>query len=228
MKSTKNLISVSLIAAVLFLALPVHAALTALPSPALKGETSLEEALANRRSIRSFTSEPLKMKDVSQLLWAAQGITGPGGKRTAPSARAIYPLSIYLVAGSVEGLKPGVYRYIPEKNSIEGVAEGDLRATLVQNAQMQPWIQDSPAMIVITVNYKMMGDADSRGRMMADFEIGHVAQNALLEAVALHLGAVPVASFNAETLGKSINLPSPFVAAYLLPIGHPKAAASQR
>ena len=65
-----------------------------LPAPARSGHMSLEEALARRRSVREFSNKPLSDQDVSQLLWAAQGITHPEGLRTAPSAGALYPLEL--------------------------------------------------------------------------------------------------------------------------------------
>ena len=76
----------------------------ALPTPKPDGATSVEKALRERRSIRDFKRKPLSIAEVSQLLWAAQGITASGGRRTAPSAGALYPLELYLVADNVEGL----------------------------------------------------------------------------------------------------------------------------
>ena len=84
-----------------------------LPEPRQDGEVSIEEALLKRRSIRQYTGEPLTPQEVSQLLWAGQGITDPRGYRTAPSAGALYPLEIYVVVGDVENLAEGVYRYEP-------------------------------------------------------------------------------------------------------------------
>src|SRR5512146_3199352 len=81
----------------------------ALPSPRKAGTLSVEGALAARRSVRAFSREALSLADVGQLLWAAQGITGPDGKRTAPSARHLYPLEVAVVAQDVEGLPRGAY-----------------------------------------------------------------------------------------------------------------------
>ncbi|MGB2853106.1 MAG: nitroreductase family protein, partial [Dehalococcoidia bacterium] len=84
-----------------------------LPEVRLTSDVSLEETLLHRRSIRDYTEEALSLAEVSQLLWAAQGITEAWGGRTAPSAGALYPLEVYLVVGDVEGLTPGVYQYRP-------------------------------------------------------------------------------------------------------------------
>ncbi|MEW6109823.1 MAG: nitroreductase family protein [Nitrospirota bacterium] len=80
-----------------------------LPVPVLAGDTSIEKALSQRRSNRKFKDTPLTLSEISQLLWAAQGITEPSGLRTAPSAGALYPLELYIVAGNVIGLPDGIY-----------------------------------------------------------------------------------------------------------------------
>ncbi|RLC67255.1 MAG: hypothetical protein DRH97_05150, partial [Chloroflexi bacterium] len=81
-----------------------------LPEPRTDGDVSIEETLFKRRSIRSYTGEALTLEEVSQLLWAAQGITNSKGYRTAPSAAASYTLETYLVVGDVDNLAEGVYR----------------------------------------------------------------------------------------------------------------------
>jgi len=95
-----------------------------LPEPRLTGDTSVEEALSTRRSIREYRDEPLKLSDVSQLLWAAQGITDKRGFRTAPSAGALYPLELYLVAGNVTDIPAGIYKYSPFHSRWTGSTRG--------------------------------------------------------------------------------------------------------
>jgi SagB-type dehydrogenase family enzyme len=193
-----------------------------LAKPTLKGEVSIEEALAGRRSVRKFSDKPIKVKEIAQLLWAAQGITSEKGKRTAPSAGALYPLSIYLVAGDVDGLSPGVYRYRPKGHAIVKVKGADQRAKLKQAAGGQRWVGDAPATFVIAVNYDRMDLYHQRGKMYADMEQGHAAQNILLQATALGLGAVTVGAVSEEKLAKVLDLSADFVAEYLISIGHPK------
>ena len=109
-----------------------------LPEPSFNSDYSVEEALLNRRSIREFSDEALSLKEVSQILWAAYGITEArshptflrGGLRTAPSAGALFPLDIYLVAGNIDGLEAGVYKYIADGHSLELHATGDIRDDL--------------------------------------------------------------------------------------------------
>jgi hypothetical protein len=99
-----------------------------LPEPMYSSNASIEATLLKRRSIRNYKNEPLSLSDVSQILWAAQGITNKRGFRTAPSAGALYPLEVYIVAGNVNGLANGIYRYKPEGHKLILVREGDKRA----------------------------------------------------------------------------------------------------
>lgn len=208
--------------ALIALAAPVgDAADRPLAKPALKGEVSLEEALAKRRSVRKFDDEPLDVRQIAQLLWAAQGITGKGGKRTAPSAGALYPLTLYLVVGKVEGLSPGIYRYKPVKHALVKVKGADQRAKLAQAAGGQRWVRDAPVSFVIAVNYGRMDLYHARGKMYADMELGHAAQNILLQAQVLGLGAVPVGAVREAAAGKVLDLPAELIAEYIIPVGKP-------
>ena len=110
------------------------AELIKLPQPALKGAVSVEEALKARRTVRRFASRSLDLPQISQLLWATDGISDPRGLRTAPSAGATYPLEIYLVAGdrSVNGLAPGIYRYRPGDHTLELTLKGDHRGQVAE------------------------------------------------------------------------------------------------
>ena len=122
---------------------------SALPAPRAHGPVSLETALAQRRSQRSFGTTPLTAAEAGQLLWAAQGVTGGQGERNAPSAGATYPLVLYLVAGRVDSLAGGVFRYLPQGHRLQGVAVGDVRAAWAIAARGQRWIADAPALVVI-------------------------------------------------------------------------------
>jgi len=95
-----------------------------LSAPTLKGETSLEETLASRHSVRSFTAEALTLAEIGQLLWAAQGITRDWGGRTAPSAGALYPLEVYVATAD------GLYHYVPQGHKVRVESTADLRQAL--------------------------------------------------------------------------------------------------
>ena len=127
-----------------------------LPAPATKGTMSVEEALQNRRSVRLFANRSLDLAQISQLLWAADGINNPQGKRTAPSGKATYPMDLYLVAGErgVTGLAPGLYHYNVADHALEPVAQGEFRPAVVKACNSQVWMGEAPVIFVISGDYK--------------------------------------------------------------------------
>lgn len=191
-----------------------------LPEPRYASVTSVEEALAQRRSIRAYTGEKLTIDEVSQLLWAAQGITAPWGGRTAPSAGALYPLELYVVIGDVEGIDTGVYRYRPEEHELEKVWDGDLRAALADAALGQNCIRDAAIDIVFTAVYeRTTGKYRERGVRYVQMEAGHVAQNVYLQAVALDLGTVTIGAFTDSDVKRIMNLQEQEDPLYIMPVG---------
>ncbi len=191
-----------------------------LPSPGLSGNVSVEETLQNRRSERSFTPAPLSLKEVSQLLWSAQGITSKWGGRTAPSAGALYPLEIYLVSGSVEGLQPGIYKYIPDGHELLTISEGDSRKQLASACLGQSWISDAPVSIVFAAVYERTTvKYGQRGIAYVHIEVGHAAQNVCLQAVALNLGAVSVGAFDDGMVKSIVGMVKEETPLYVIPVG---------
>jgi len=191
-----------------------------LPAPRTDGTTSLEKALQERRSIRDFSRQALSVAEVSQLLWAAQGITGSGGRRTAPSAGALYPLELYLVADNVEALTGGVYRYRPDAHELIRAVEGDKRMAFSQAAFGQTAVRDAAAVLLIAAVYgRTTAKYGERGVRYVHIEIGHVAQNVCLQAVALKLGAVVMGAFDDSQVKKITNLAATEEPLYLIAIG---------
>lgn len=191
-----------------------------LPYPRFDSDYSLELALAKRRSIRDYSREPLKLQELSQLLWAAQGVTDPRGLRTAPSAGGLYPLEVYVVAGDIEGLPEGAYKYIPNSHALTMVLEGDRRRDLCDAALGQSWVGNAPATIVITAVYERTTiKYGERGVRYVHIEVGHAAQNLCLQATALNLGAVTVGAFYDDRVKAILNLPDNEQPLYLIPVG---------
>lgn len=191
-----------------------------LPAAESEQEMSVEDALRQRRSIREFSRDGLALEDVSELLWAAQGSTSRRGFRTAPSAGALYPLELYIVAGDVAGLSPGVYRYRPEKHDLVLVVSGDRRKPLASAALGQNWVRRAPAVLVITGVYeRTTAKYGQRGRRYVHMEVGHAAQNVYLEATAKGLGTVMVGAFDDEQVQKVLSLPADHEPLGLMPIG---------
>jgi SagB-type dehydrogenase family enzyme len=191
-----------------------------LPEPRLAGDVSLEEALQMRRSVREYAGAPLTLEEVSQLLWAAQGITSDWGGRTAPSAGALYPLEVYLVAGSVADLEPGVFRYDPASHQLLKVKEGDVRAALCDVSLGQEAVRNGAIDIVIAAVYERAevkyGD---RAERYVHMEAGHAAQNIYLQATSLELGAVTIGAFSDDAVARVLDLRDGEAPLYVIPVG---------
>ena len=204
---------------------PVLAApepLIALPTPRSKSAISVEQALAARHSVRAFRRQPLTLADVSQLLWAAQGITHERF-RTAPSAGALYPLNVYLVVGEVEALAPGAYRYVPEKHGVTKLIDGDMRQLLTNAALWQEWAgQGAVALVFSAVYERTTGKYGERGIRYAHMEVGHAAQNVYLQAEALGLGTVMIGAFMDEPLKKLLHMVDEEQPLAIMPVGKAK------
>jgi len=191
-----------------------------LPPPRKEGTVSVEAALASRRSVRSYAAKSLSLSEVGQLLWAAQGVTGPEGKRTAPSARHRYPLEIALVAQNVDGLRSGSYRYLPARHALLPLAASKDGAPLLGSATSQPQVQAAPAVFVVAAVYERM-DPGPRNRTWTDYEAGLATENLLLEAVALGLGGVVTGGIDPAAAKEGVKLTGTEEVIVLIPVGHP-------
>lgn len=191
-----------------------------LPEPRYDSDISVEEALLKRRSVRNYTGGALTMQEVSQLLWAVQGITDPSGKRTAPSAGALYPLEVYLVVGSVEDMDKGVYQYKPHQHELVKVLDGEQREALARAALDQPSVKQGAVDIIITAVYERTTKKYSdRGIRYVHMEAGHAAQNVYLQAVAMNLGTVVIGAFYDNQVKEILNLPDDAEPLYIMPVG---------
>ena len=192
----------------------------ALPEADRSGVKPLESLLRQRRSVRDYTDTPLVIADIGQLLWAAQGITHPRGLRTAPSAGALYPLGLYVVAGRIDGLPAGVYHYRPDLHRLQSMHSGDLRERLAHAALRQMWLADAPAVVVIAAVYeRTTRKYGSRAARYVHVEAGHAAQNLFLQAGALQLDTVVVGAFDDDAVASLLQLPDAVQPLLLMPVG---------
>ncbi|MDZ7766377.1 MAG: SagB/ThcOx family dehydrogenase [Melioribacteraceae bacterium] len=192
-----------------------------LPDPNISGSVSVENAISKRRSVRNFQNKSLTLQQISQLLWSAQGITSRDGLRAAPSAGALYPLEIYVVAGNVENLDPGVYRYIPKQNQLIKTSEGDKRSELVSAASNQEWIADAPVLFVFSVIYeRTTGKYGQRGIRYVHMDTGFAGENLFLQAVALNLSSVVVGAFRDEQVKRVLLLDENENPMIIMPVGY--------
>lgn len=194
-----------------------------LPAPRHDSDFSLERALSNRRSVREFRDDPITLAQLSQLLWAAQGITDSRGLRTAPSAGALYPLELYVLAGDVAGLPEGIYKYRTNGHKLLRLSGEDRRRQLERAAWDQDWVRKNAALIVFAaVETRTTGKYGRRGIRYIHIEVGHAAQNVMLQAQAVGLGAAVVGAFDDDRVEDLLDMPGNEQALYLMPIGKPR------
>jgi SagB-type dehydrogenase family enzyme len=207
-----------------------------LPSPLLDGDVSVERTMQERRSVRDFQSDgSLDMDELGQLLWAAQGVTLPqetspegfgwtwmGGRRTAPSAGALYPLELYVVVGSVEGVEPGFYRYLPTAHALETIRLGDLRETLWNVSLRQTAIQVAPVTLVFgAVVARAAVKYGERAEQYTHIEVGAAGENVYLQCESLGLGTVFMGAFSDDGVKEALALPEDQRVFGLMPVGKP-------
>jgi SagB-type dehydrogenase family enzyme len=193
-----------------------------LPPPQLKGKLSLEEAIAERRSVRKYSTEPLTLFQLGQILWSAQGVTSAGKLRAAPSAGATYPLEILAFVGkeTVDELQAGIYHYEVDAHSLSLNRPGDSRQGLAKAALDQGFIANAPMDIVICAFYPRTSYRyGRRGERYVHMEVGHVGENIHLQAVALGLATVEVGAFDDEEVRKVLGLEEQIKPLYIMPIG---------
>lgn len=190
-----------------------------LPEPRTEGTVSVEEAIAERRSVRRYGPVELSLEEIGQLLWSAQGITGGHpNRRAAPSAGGRHPLVFYVCRGD------GVWRYQPQGHALKQHLDDDVREDLGEAAWRQDFIGEAPAVFAVSAVYEVtMERYDERGKLRyVPMDVGHAAENLSLQAVALGLGSVSVGAFDDDAVSQVLDLPKNEVPMYLIPVGHPK------
>jgi SagB-type dehydrogenase family enzyme len=195
-----------------------------LPTPNLSGVLNVEEAMGIRRSARSFKDDPLSLEQLSQLLWAAQGITGQSGYRTIPSAGATFPIEVFAVVGlnTVQSLHKGVYHYDAKSHVLTLHAEGDLRQSLSDAALGEESIATVPLNIVVCAIFQRTTSIyGKRGERYVYIEAGHLGQNVALQALSLGLATVMIGAFHDEEVQEVLHLDEPVRPLYIIPAGVP-------
>jgi len=196
-----------------------------LPPPNQKGIMPLEEAIARRRSVRYFSSEPISQVQLSQILWAAQGVSDTRERyRTVPSAGATYPLEIFVASGgnSIEQIDEGIYHYDIAHHSLTLHCKGDVRFELARVALDQEFIYQAPIDIVICTLYeRTLRRYGDRGERYVHIEVGHAGQNIYLQATALGLATVAIGAFYDEQVREVLRLDKQYKPLYIMPVGRP-------
>jgi len=191
-----------------------------LPRPVTDGRMSLERALTLRRSIRSYTVQPLSLAELSQILWSGQGITNERGFRTAPSAGATFPLELYVVVNNVQGLRKGIYHYQIREHALRLVDTRQIERDLTRASLGQTMVSEAGAVVVIAaIMERTTRRYGERGVRYVYNEVGHVGQNIHLQAAALNLGTVVIGAFRDEEVHNLLNIGEQYRVVYLMPVG---------
>ncbi len=195
-----------------------------LPPPDYRGEP-VEVALLQRRSVREFSAASISLESLSQLLWAAQGVTSEKGFRTAPSAGALYPLEVDVVAGAIDGVQAGLYRYRPREHQLLLQKQGAFRRDVADAALHQQWLSQAAGIIIIRgVERRTTNKYGNRAKLYVPMEAGAAMQNILLQAVSLKLGAAPVGAFREGKLIELLGGAKGGKPLLIIPVGHPRSS----
>lgn len=171
---------------------------------------SLWKALRTRRSRRTFKDDPISVKALSNLVWAAQGPTSKAGKitlRTAPSAGALYPVETYLVLNRVTGIEAGVYHYNIQTTALELIKQGHHGSALAEAALGQGMCDRAAAVFCFTaIADRCKWKYAQRAYRYIYMDAGHIGANIYLAAEDLGLGCCAMGAFYDEELNKIIGV----------------------
>ncbi len=180
-----------------------------LPAPTYQGLV-VEEAIKKRRSARDYSTKAVTIEQLSQLLLAAQGVTGRiYGRplRSAPSAGALYPFEIYAVVNNVHNLPKGIYHYSVLDHAVELVKAGDFSGKITDAGLEQDMLGSAGVTFLLSAIFdRVRHKYGERGFRYTYIEAGHISQNIYLQSVSLGLGSVSVGVFLDEKVNRLIDV----------------------
>lgn len=180
--------------------------------PVVKGvPATLMQALEKRQSVREFDKGNIPRRELSNLLWAANGVNREDGKRTAPSALNKQDVDVYVC------MENGAYKYDAKGHALVQVTDKDVRPAV---AAQQTWAADAPVVIVLVSDLRKLGG--EKAREMGAIDAGHVSQNVCLYCAATGLATVPRASMDKRAVATALNLENGQEPMLNLPVGYPK------
>ena len=200
----------------LFCAFFVHAQdlqVIKLNAPDKTRGSAVMTALNERQSIREYAPESLKPQDLSDLLWAANGVNRPDGKRTAPSTRNFQEIEIYVA------FPEGVYHYDAKEHLLNPVTAGDYRGAV---AGSQEWAKTAPISILLVADMNKFGNLNEGSKLMAAIDVGIVSQNINITCAALGLATVPRGTMDHTALKVALKLTDMHLLLLNNPVGYPK------
>lgn len=181
-----------------------------LPDPVTQGGSSVWDLVNARRSVRAYDTSPLSLVDLSQVLWATQGITATTAGhelRAAPSAGALYPIETYLYVNRVESLEQGIYHYRVDTHSLELLKKGDHSKAVRGGALDQAMVEAAPVVFIWTAIFqRSKWKYLQRAYRYVFLDAGHIAQNLALAAQALGLGSCQIGAIYDEEINAILDL----------------------
>lgn len=198
----------------------IYTSTVALPKPITDGKFSLEKAIATRRTRREFSNTPVTLAEISQMAWSGQGQTDPSGKRTAPSARESYSMTLFVFVKEAKGLTPGVYEYLPKEHALGALSAVDMTDTM-KTAGAQAGAQAAPVVFLIASDLGLYQTKTKAENMNATYmEAGHISQNMYLTAESLQMATVAMAGFSSPKMTQTLKIDPAFNVEYIMPFGH--------
>lgn len=193
---------------------PEIGALVDLPRPAdIRVEPlDLRTAIENRASVRRYAAVPLALPELSYLLWCTQGVKSVEGRyatmRTVPSAGARHALETYLLANRVQGLQPGLYRFLALEHKLLAVSlQPDVADEITRACWNQRFVHESAVTFIwAAVAYRMTWRYGQRGYRYLHLDVGHVCQNLYLAAQSVNCGTCAIAAFSDEDMNRLLEL----------------------
>jgi SagB-type dehydrogenase family enzyme len=185
-----------------------------LPTPEKTRGASVMKALNDRHSDRAYAPDKLSQQDLSDILWAADGINRPDGKRTAPSCMNLQEVGVYVI------LPEGAYRYEEKAHALTLLTEGDYRSAV---AGGQAFVKTAPLSIVLSADLTRFGGTINEStKLMASVDIGIICQNINLACAGLGFATVPRATMDQATLKRVLKLKDTDLLLMNNPVGYPK------
>lgn len=178
---------------------------------------SVVEALATRHSVRTYSSKELSNQDLSNLCWAACGVSRNNDFRTSPTARNCKEIRLYVFT------KKAVYEYLPVENLLKEVSKGDNRK-LVAGTQnfSQDFVLEAPVSLVMVIDLEKLGGQDERSVMMGCVDAGNVSENVNLYCQSVGLCTVPRATMDTAGIRSLLGLTDKQIPIMNNPVGYPK------
>ena len=195
-----------------------------LPEPSRSAGQFIWDLVSRRRSVREYTSVPAYLQELSQLLWATQGVTGRMGYyalRSSPSAGALYPIETYVLVNRVRELEEGIYHYDVRQHRLEMVRKGSFRSGIARAALGQDMLRNAAFVFIWTaVIDRSKWKYGERAYRYIYMDVGHIGQNAYLSAESLGLGCCTVGAFFDDEVNEIIGIDGENeIAIYLCAIG---------